>query len=124
GVTATAVAGKILAGIGLEVSVDEALMVAIDGAHLAGPGIGDAKIAGSCILEHLAVGVDDFRRDAEEGPRGGARFQGGGAGKRRAQSPAGFRLPPGVADRAAAVAADAVIPPPGFRIDRLADRSQ
>ena len=36
-VAASAVAGEVLAGIGLEVSVDETLVIAEYGAHLAGP---------------------------------------------------------------------------------------
>jgi hypothetical protein len=53
-----------------------------------------------------------------------ARLQLGGAGQRRDQDAAGLGLPPGVDDRAAAVADHAVIPFPGFRIDRLADRAE
>ena len=48
----------------------------------------------------------------------------GRAGQRRDQDAAGLGLPPGVDDRAAAVADHAVIPLPGFRIDRLADRAE
>ena len=36
-VAAAAVAGEVLAGIGAEIGVDEALVIAIDGAHLARP---------------------------------------------------------------------------------------
>src|SRR5687768_17893660 len=46
------------------------------------------------------------------------------SGERRDQDAAGFGLPPGVDDRAAVVTDDAVIPLPGFRIDRLADRAE
>ena len=46
------------------------------------------------------------------------------AGQRRDQDAAGLGLPPGVDDRAAAVADDAVIPFPRLRIDRLADRAE
>jgi hypothetical protein len=35
-------------------------VVAIDGAHLAGPGIGDAQIAARRAFEHLALGIDDL----------------------------------------------------------------
>src|SRR5262249_15628688 len=41
-VAPAAVAGEVFAGEAGEISLDEALMVAIDGAHHAGPGIGDA----------------------------------------------------------------------------------
>ena len=61
---------------------------------------------------------------AEEGQRRRAGLLVDGAGQRRDHDAAGLRLPPGVDDRAAAVADDAVIPLPGFRIDRLADRAE
>ena len=60
-VAPAAVAGEVLARIGLEVGVDEALMVAIDRAHHARPGIGDAQIAGGGAFQHLAFGIDDLR---------------------------------------------------------------
>ena len=40
------------------------------------------------------------------------------------QDAAGFRLPPGIHDRATPIADDVVVPLPGFRIDRLTDRAQ
>ena len=46
------------------------------------------------------------------------------AGQRRDQNAAGLGLPPGVDDRAAVIADDAIIPFPGFGIDRLADRAE
>ena len=46
------------------------------------------------------------------------------AGQRRDQNAAGLGLPPGIDDRAAVVADHAVIPFPGFGIDRLADRAE
>ena len=47
-----------------------------------------------------------------------------GAGKRRDHDRAGFSLPPRVDDRTLLFADDFVIPHPGFRIDRLADRAE
>ena len=123
-VAAAAVAGEILARIGREIGVDEALMIAIDRAHLAGPGIGDAEIAAGGAVLHLAFGVDDLRHDAEERPRRRAGLELGRARQRRDQNAAGLGLPPGIDDRAAVVADHAVIPFPGFRIDRLADRAE
>src|SRR5947208_2159406 len=72
-------------------------------------------------FEDLAVGIDDLRDHAEERSCRGARFESGGSRKRRDQDAAGLGLPPGVHDRAAAIADDAVIPLPGFGIDRLAN---
>ena len=115
---------KYLPGIGREIGLHEALVVAVDGAHLAGPGIGDDEIALAGPFQDLAVGVDDLRLDAEERPRRRARLQLRRAGQRRDQDAAGLGLPPGVDDRAALVADDAIIPFPGLRIDRLADRAE
>ena len=42
-------------------------MVAIDRAHLARPGIGDAQIAAGGTFEHFAVGIDDFRLTPKNG---------------------------------------------------------
>src|SRR3546814_10644301 len=53
-----------------------------------------------------------------------SRLLGNGARQRRDQDAAGFGLPPGIDDRAAAVADHAMIPQPGFRIDRLAHRTE
>ena len=75
-------------------------------------------------FQHLAFGIDDLRHHAEERLRRRAGLEPGRAGKRRDQDAAGLGLPPGIDDRAAAVADDAVIPFPGFGIDRLADRAE
>ena len=75
-------------------------------------------------VQHLAVGIDDLRHDAEERPRRRAGLEPGRAGQRRDQDAAGLGLPPGIDDRAAPVADDAVIPFPSLGIDRLADRAE
>ncbi len=51
-------------------------------------------------------------------------FSGRGAGERRDEDAAGLGLPPGVDDRAAALADDPVVPLPGLGVDRLADRAE
>jgi hypothetical protein len=43
-VAAAAVAGEVLALVGREVGLHEALVVAIDRAHLAGPAVGDDRL--------------------------------------------------------------------------------
>ena len=73
---------------------------------------------------NFALGVDDLRNDAKEGPCRRPGFELDGAGQRGNENAAGLGLPPGVDDRAAAIADDAVIPFPRLRIDRLADRTQ
>src|SRR5499427_8464826 len=124
GVTAAAVAGEVFAGIGLEIGVDEALVVAVDRAHHARPGIDDAEVAGRGALQHLALAVHDLRNDAEERLRRRARLETRRAGERRDQNAAGFGLPPRVDDRATALADHVVIPLPRLRIDRLADGAE
>jgi hypothetical protein len=47
-----------------------------------------------------------------------------GAGQRRHHDAAGFGLPPGIDDRAAALADTRSVPLPGFRVDRFADGAQ
>src|SRR5262249_56320508 len=94
-----AVAGEVFALERGEIGLDEALVVAIDRAHLAGPAVGDAEVAFGRTLELPALAVDDHRLHAEERPRRRARLQGRGARQRRDQDPAGLGLPPGVDDR-------------------------
>ena len=59
-----------------------------------------------------------------KGTGGGAGLSGNRAWKRCDHDGAGFRLPPGVDDRAAAFADHIAIPHPGFRIDWLAYSSE
>ena len=99
GVAPAAVAGEILALVGGEIGLHEAVVVAVDRAHLAGPAVGDAQVALAGAVEHLAVGVDDLGPDAEEGPGRRAGLEPGRAGQRRDQDAAGFGLPPSVDDR-------------------------
>ena len=65
-VAAAAVAGEVLALVGGEIGVDEALVVAKDGARYRGPGIEDHEIAGDRSFEQVALAVDDCRLDAEK----------------------------------------------------------
>ena len=124
-VAAAAVAGEVLAGIGREVGLDEALVVAVDGAHLARPGIDRGR---DCRWPRprssLPSASTMTRLHAEERLGRRAGLQLGGAGQRRDQDAAGLGLPPGVDDRAAAVADHVVVPVPGLGIDRLADRAE
>ncbi len=123
-VAARAVAGEVLAGIGGEICVHEASVVAEHGARLTRPGVGDDQVALARAFLNLALGVDDLRNDAKEGSCRRPGFELGRSGQWGNENAAGLGLPPGVDDRAAAIADDAVIPFPGFRIDGLADRTQ
>src|SRR5258708_17609465 len=102
-VATRAVAREVLARMGLEIGVDETLMIAEHGAHLAGPRIRDAEIAARRAFEHLALRIHDLRNDAEERPRGRAGLEARGARQRRDKDAAGLRLPPGIDDRATGV---------------------
>ena len=69
--------------------------------------------------------ADDFRDDAEEGPRRGAGLGGDGTGDGSDKDGAGFGLPPGVDDGAAARGRiSSAIPHPGFRVDGFADGAE
>ena len=64
-----AVTGKNFAGIGREVGIDEALMVAVDGPHLSGPRVAqDENAFGSALLD-VSIAVDDCRFNAEKRAR-------------------------------------------------------
>jgi hypothetical protein len=65
-IAAAAVTGEILALVGGEIGLDEALVIAVDRPHLAGPAVGDAEIAVGGSLENLALVVDQLRLHAEE----------------------------------------------------------
>ena len=123
-VAAAAVACEIFARIGRKIRLHEAFVIAVDGAHLARPAVGDDKIALAGAVQDVAIGIDDLRSHTEEGPRRGTGLQRGRTGQRADQDSAGLGLPPGVNNRAAVVTDHAVIPFPGFRIDRLADRAE
>ena len=123
-VAAAAVAGEIFAAIGAEIGLHEAVMIAIDGPHLPGPGAGEAEIARGRALQHLAVGIDQLWPYAEKGPARGARLHAVRTGQSGDHRPTGLGLPPGVDDRAFLLADRAPIPEPGLRIDRLADRAE
>ena len=124
GIAPRAVAGEIAAGIGGEIGLEEARMIVPDGAHLPRPALRQAQIALGRAMEFGALGIDEHRHHAEQRQRRRAGLERRGAGQRADQRATGFGLPPGVDDRAAAVADDAVIPFPGFGVDRLADAAE
>src|SRR3546814_20918687 len=61
---------------------------------------------------------------AEEWHRGRTGLLRYRTGQRRNQNATGFGLPPGIDDRATRIADHLVIPAPGFRVDRFADRAE
>src|SRR3989344_495231 len=126
-VAARAVAAEVVTGVGLEVGVDHPLMVAVNAANLAWPAVLDRQYAAARAVDLLALFIQQHRLHAKERPGRRAGFEVGGAGQWSDQDGAGFGLPPGVDDWAAAFADHVVIPLPGFRVDRLpaaADQAQ
>src|SRR5439155_2985370 len=123
-VAARSVTGEIEPLEGREIGFDEAFVVAIDGSHHTGPGARETEIAFGGAVETLAFAIDDDRLASEERPRRRSRLQRRRARDRGDQDPAGLGLPPGADDRAALLADMVVVPQPGFRIDRLADRAE
>ena len=119
-----AVAGRIFAGEGREIGLKEAVMIAPDRPHLPRPASCDDQIALGRAFQHLALGIDDLGHDARHGQGRRSGFQISCAGHGRDHRPSGFRLPPGVDDRAAILADHMMIPAPGFGIDRLANRAE
>ncbi|MNZ68807.1 hypothetical protein D3C78_870830 [compost metagenome] len=122
-ITACAVTAEIHAFKGGEVGLFETIVVAEQRSSLAWPGVGDHQVAFTGALLHSADIIDQCRLNTEERPRSGTGFQLGGTGQRSDHKAAGFGLPPGVDDRAFSVADFIVIPLPGFRVDRFADRT-
>ena len=123
-VTTAAVAGEVLAFVGREIRLHEALVIAIHRAHLAGPAVGDAQVALVLAFKDVTFSIHKFGQNAKERQRCRAWLQINRARQRRYQNAAGFGLPPGVDNRAAAFADDPIVPLPSFRVDRLADRAQ
>jgi hypothetical protein len=119
-----AVAGEIGSGEVAEIGGEEALVVAIDGAHLARPAVGDHQRALARSLETLALAIDDRELDPEHRLGRAAGLERGGAGEGGDHVPAGLGLPPGVDDRAAPLADFLVVPLPRLGIDRLADSAE
>ncbi len=123
-VAPAAIAREISAGIGGEIGLEEALVVAPHGAHLAGPAVRQAQIAFTCAVQLSAFGIHDDGSYSGQRQGRAARFQVGRARQGRNQRPTCFGLPPGIHDRTAALADHAVIPFPGFGIDRLTHRAE
>src|SRR4028118_1076647 len=85
-----AVAREVVALEGREVGLHEALVVAVDGPHLAGPAIGEDQVALGFALQELAVVVHQRREHAGERQGGGAGLLRHRARQRRDQDAAGL----------------------------------
>ena len=123
-VATTAVTGEIHARIGGEVGLHVAFVIAPDRTCLPRPAVENHQVAFGRALEDVALVVDQRRLHTEERQRGGTRLEIGRARQRRDHDAAGLGLPPGVHQRAIAIADHAVEPLPGLGVDRLAHRAE
>ena len=89
-------------------------------AHHPGPGAADRQVAALVGGLRVAVVVHDVGLDARQGQGGGAGLGGGGPRQGADHHAAGFRLPPGVDDRAAVASDHVAVPHPSLGVDRLA----
>ena len=94
------------------------------------PRLVEHQIAGDVLavigagLQVIAVVVDDLGRDPRQRPHRRTGLAVGHARQRRDHRRAGLGLPPGVDDRDGVAAEHQPVPPPGLRVDRLADRTE
>ena len=112
------IAGQVFARILAPVLAHVALRVFVDGAHHRRPRLLEHQVALFAIGRRVAGLVQNFSLLSKEGPCAAARFE--RHDRRRCNHEhAGLCLPPGVHDWAPFGADHAVIPAPGFGIDRL-----
>ncbi len=123
-VAAAAITGKIRAGIGRKIRVDESLMIAVDRSHLSRPTIRDQQIAVGRAFQFVTVRVHQHWLHAKERMTAGARLHFGRARQRNNHGTACLGLPPSVDDRTPRFTYDVEIPFPCFRIDRFANCAQ
>ena len=125
GVTHRCVARQIAAAqLGRKVAFGIALGIAPNGAEHAGPGPFDDQIATRAIRDFGAQFIHHRRLHTRQRQGARARRERRGTRQRGDDMAAGFGLPKGVDDRAAALADFGVVPHPSLGVDRLADRAQ
>src|SRR5205823_3809930 len=107
-----------------EIRLAVAIRIAPDRPNHRRPWPFDDEDAAMTVRDFMARFIDDRRHDSGKLHRARAGYRGRYARQRRDQMPAGFRLPPGIDDRAAATTDIGVVPHPRFRIDRLADGAE
>src|SRR5690606_8714450 len=102
----------------------ETLVVAVERSEHRRPWLLDDQLAAGSLLHFAAALVDHFGLDTEERQRRRTGLGRRDARQRTDHDAARLRLPPGVDDRTAVFADNAVVPHPGFRVDRLADGAE
>src|SRR6266513_2127651 len=123
-VAARAVAGEVLPGIAAPVRLAVALVILVDPAEHRRPGPRQNEVPGPTSRYRLPVFVDDVGLDAWERERRAPRLGGRETGKRRDEDHPCLGHPPGVDDGTPPAADRLLVPEPGFRVDRLADRAE
>ena len=124
-VAAGAVAGEVVAGVGREVDLLTARMVAPGGADDGRPALLDGQVAFLAVtLDFGAVLAQQHRLYARQRQARLRGHRGRYARQGRNQNAPGFGLPPRVHDGAALLAHVHVVPVPGFLVDGLAHRAQ
>ncbi len=123
-VFAGAVAGEVDPGNLRPVLAFVAFGIAVDVAQHPGPRTLDHEEATGTERDRFAVECDNVGHNPREGLGRGTRLGRNRAGNGRDHDLPGFRLPPGIDDRAAVVSDDFAIPHPRFRINGLADGPQ
>ncbi len=123
-VAASPVAGIVKTGKLLEIGRSIAFRIAEHAAQHPGPRPADDQMTAFVGPGQLSFFIENRRIDAGQRPGRRPRFQGGRIGQRRDHDAAGLRLPPGIDNRQAAAADVQVIPHPGFRVNRLANRTE
>ena len=129
GIAACAIPRKVemLAVLGrdvLPIGAAESLVIAKNRPHHARPGMLHDQIATLVVAYRVAIEIHHIRQNAGEGLGGGTGLGGNCARQRRDHESAGFRLPPGIDDRAALAANHPVVPHPSFRVNRFANGAQ
>src|SRR5258706_11938001 len=121
---ARTVAGKVRARNLRPILLHVTIRIAVNRPQHGGPRLLDDEITPRAQGPRLAFHGDDFRNHAEERLRGRTWLRGDRARDGCDHDGAGFRLPPCIHDRAAAMADHLAIPDPGLGINRLTDGAE
>mmetsp|Transcript_37253 Transcript_37253/g.99429 ORF Transcript_37253/g.99429 Transcript_37253/m.99429 type:complete len:338 (-) Transcript_37253:1076-2089(-) len=120
------VACEVVAGVRLQVDVQEPLVVAVHRPQHGGPTLLEDEHAGNIIALqlHARRRVQHAGVDAEHRQGARARLEDVAPRHRRHHEAPSLRLPEGVDDGTPLVPDDVVVPAPSLRVDRLTHRSQ
>src|SRR5581483_6189393 len=117
------ITGEVDIGYDIPVGIRVAIGVAVDGAHLRGPGMADDQEAAFLGADRAPIFIDHISLDGREWPGRAAGFRRNGE-RRCNHNCAGLRLPPGINDWTRTAADVLTIPDPGLRVDRLTNGAE